>query len=62
MEDSHQDAEIDDLTRLSNAILNAIEKYMLEKQREQFLADVLTNVAVLKKTEDLAQIGNWELI
>ena len=60
LEDSHQDAEID-LSRLPNAILNAIEKYMLDKQRRQFLADVLPNGALLKVAEDLAQIGNWEI-
>ena len=50
----------DNLVRLPNAILNSLEKYHLERQKEQFIDNIITNEALTKEAEQLAQFGSWE--
>lgn len=50
----------DNLTRLPNAIHNALGRHLLEKEREQYLADVIANEALLKEAEHLAGFGSWQ--
>jgi PAS domain S-box-containing protein len=50
----------DRLQRLPNAVLSAIHKYHIEKERKKFLDEVIANEALLKEAEQLANFGSWE--
>ncbi len=50
----------DNLVRLPNAILNSIEKYRLNRERQEYLANVISNEALMKEAEQLAHFGSWE--
>lgn len=49
------------LTRLPNAILNALERLQAERERQQYLTNIIANEALLKEAEHLAHFGSWEL-
>ncbi len=49
------------LTRLPNAILNSLEKFQIEEEKQQYLQDVITNEALLREAEHLAHIGSWAM-
>lgn len=48
------------LSRLPNSILNSLEKYRLEKEREKYLDNIIANEALMKEAEKLADFGSWE--
>lgn len=48
------------LVRLPSAILNSLEKYRLERERQEYLDNIITNEALMKEAEGLAHIGSWE--
>lgn len=50
----------DNLTRLPNAILNAFEKSRIERERLQYLDNIIANEALLREAEHLAHFGSWE--
>ena len=50
----------DNLIRLPNAILNSLEKYHIEKERQQYLDKIIANEALMKEAEGVAQFGSWE--
>jgi two-component system, NarL family, sensor histidine kinase UhpB len=49
------------LSRLPNAILNSLEKFRIEEERQKFLENVVSNEALLKEVEHMASIGSWEV-
>lgn len=51
----------DRLQRLPNAVLNAIEKYDFEIDRQRFIDEVVTNESLMKEAEKLARFGSWQL-
>jgi two-component system, NarL family, sensor histidine kinase UhpB len=48
------------LVRLPNAIMSSLEKYRLERERQEYLDSIITNEAMMKEAEGLAHIGSWE--
>ncbi|MEI9944233.1 MAG: PAS domain-containing protein, partial [Chitinophagaceae bacterium] len=48
------------LVRLPNAILNSIEKYKLDRERQQYFNNIIANEALMKEAEQLAHFGSWE--
>lgn len=48
------------LTRLPNAILNSLEKYRLEREREQYMNSIIENESLMKEAETLSHFGSWE--
>ena len=50
----------DNLARLPNAIMNALEKRSLEEERQKYLAHTVANEAFLKEAEHLASFGSWQ--
>lgn len=50
----------DNLVRLPNAILNALEKRKMENELQAHLEQVIANEALLKEAEHLAKIGSWQ--
>jgi two-component system, NarL family, sensor histidine kinase UhpB len=48
------------LVRLPNAILNSLEKYRLEREKQQYLDNIIANEALMKEAERLALFGSWE--
>lgn len=48
------------LTRLPNAILNSLEKYKLEREREQYMNSIIENESLMKEAETLSHFGSWE--
>jgi PAS domain S-box-containing protein len=50
----------DRMQRLPNAILNAMEKHMLEVEREKHLQNTIESEALLRDAEQLASIGSWQ--
>jgi PAS domain S-box-containing protein len=51
----------DHLQRLPNAVLQAIHRYRLQKEREKFLADLITNETLMQEAAKLAHFGSWEV-
>lgn len=51
----------DRMQRLSNAILNALEKYRLEAERAKYMEEVIANEALLKEAENIANIGGLDI-
>lgn len=49
------------LARLPNAIINALEKCRMESDLQQHLDDIIANEALLKQAEHLAKIGSWQV-
>jgi two-component system, NarL family, sensor histidine kinase UhpB len=49
------------LTRLPNAILNALEKYRMEQERQQHVNKIIAKEALLRETQHMAKIGSWEV-
>ena len=50
----------DRLQRLPNAVLNAMEKWHIERERQKYLDEVVSNEALLKEAEHLAGFGSWQ--
>ncbi len=50
----------DNLVRLPNAILSSLEKYRLDKERQEYLDNIINNEALMKEAQRLAQFGSWE--
>jgi two-component system, NarL family, sensor histidine kinase UhpB len=48
------------LVRLPNAVLNNLEKYRLERERQQYLDNIITKEGLMKEAEQLAHFGSWE--
>lgn len=48
------------LTRLPNAIINSLEKYRFDRERQQYMRNIITNEALMKEAEELANFGSWE--
>ncbi|MCW3119993.1 MAG: putative signal transduction histidine kinase [Chitinophagaceae bacterium] len=48
------------LARLPNAILNSLEKYRLDRERQEYLNNIIANEALMKEAEQLALFGSWE--
>ena len=51
----------DRLERLPNAVLQAMEKKQLEAMHQKFLEEIIANEALLKETEQLANIGSFKI-
>ncbi len=51
----------DRLQRLPASIVNAIEKYRLDRERRRYLDEVIANEALLKEAARLARFGSWQL-
>ena len=51
----------DRLQRLPNAVLGAVHKFRLEKERKKYLDEVIANEALLKEASRLAHFGSWEV-
>ncbi len=51
----------DRLQRLPNSVLNAIDKFRLEKERKKYFDEVVANEALLNEAARLAHFGSWEL-
>jgi two-component system sensor histidine kinase UhpB len=50
----------DNLARLPNAIRNSLEKYRIDREREEYLNNIIANEALMKEAEQLALFGSWE--
>lgn len=50
----------DNLARLPKAIINALEKFRIDRERQQYLKDIVANESLLKETEKMANIGSWQ--
>jgi two-component system, NarL family, sensor histidine kinase UhpB len=48
------------LVRLPNAVRNNLEKYRLERERQQYLDNIITKEGLMKEAEQLAHFGSWE--
>jgi two-component system, NarL family, sensor histidine kinase UhpB len=48
------------LARLPTAIVRSLEKYGLEKERQQYIESIITNEGLMKEAERLAHFGSWE--
>ena len=51
----------DRLQRLPNAVLGAVNKHLLETERQKYLNDIIVNEGLMKKAERLANFGSWEI-
>lgn len=51
----------DNLTRLPNAILNSLEKYRLDSERQQYINHIIANEAIMREAEGIAHFGSWEI-
>ncbi|MDB5032418.1 PAS domain S-box protein [Mucilaginibacter sp.] len=51
----------DRMQRLPNAILNVLEKFRLEAERQTYLDEVISNEALLKEAENIADIGGIDV-
>jgi PAS domain S-box-containing protein len=50
----------DRLQRLPAAILNAVEKCTVEKERQKYLDEIIASEALMREIEYLANVGSWE--
>jgi two-component system, NarL family, sensor histidine kinase UhpB len=48
------------LTRLPSAINKSLEKYEFEKERQQYIENIIANESLMKEAEQLAHFGSWE--
>jgi len=51
----------DRLQRLPSAVRNAIEKSRLEKEKQQFIEEVIENEALLQEAEQMAHFGSFRV-
>jgi CheY-like chemotaxis protein len=49
----------DSLQRLPFVVVNALEKYRLEKETKEALEKVIESEAMMKRAEELAHLGSW---
>jgi len=50
----------DRLQRLPQAVLNAMEKWQMENEKQKYLQEIISNEALLKEAEHLAHFGSWQ--
>lgn len=48
------------LARLPNAVLKSLEKYQADRERQEYLDNIIFNEALMKEAQQLAQFGSWE--
>lgn len=51
----------DRLKRLPSSIESALEKAMIETEKENYMAEVIANEALMKEAEHLANFGSWQI-
>jgi PAS domain S-box-containing protein len=51
----------DRMQRLPNAIVNALEKFKLEADRQKYMAEVIASESLLKEAETIADIGGLDI-
>lgn len=51
----------DRLQRLPNAVINALEKFQLDADRQTYLSKIVASEALFKKAESIAEFGTWRL-
>ena len=51
----------DRMQRLPNAIENALEKFRLDAERKKYMNEVISNEALLREAEDIANIGSLDI-
>lgn len=51
----------DNLARLPNAILSSLEKYRLERERQEYLDNIISKEALMNEAQQLAHFGSWEV-
>ncbi len=51
----------DRMQRLPNAIVNALEKFKLEADRQKYMDEVIASEALLKEAENIADIGGLDI-
>lgn len=51
----------DRLKRLPSSIKSALEKVRLEKERERYVTEVVSQAALMKEAEHLANFGSWQV-
>ena len=49
------------LQRLPSAVLNAVEKFRIEAESQNYLDEMVFNEALLKESEKLAHLGSWQI-
>lgn len=50
----------DNLARLPKAIINSLEKFRINNERQKYLENIVANEALLKEAEEMASIGSWQ--
>ncbi|MCD6013193.1 MAG: hypothetical protein K0Q79_3055 [Flavipsychrobacter sp.] len=50
----------DRLQRLPNALISALDKSKLEKEKKKYLDELMANESLLKETARMASFGSWE--
>jgi len=50
----------DNLARLPKAIINALEKFRINNERQKYLENIVANEALLKEAEEMASVGSWQ--
>lgn len=51
----------DRLKRLPSSIKSALDKVRLEREREKFVNEILSQAALMKEAEHLANFGSWQV-
>lgn len=51
----------DRLKRLPSSILSALDKVRLEKERNDFMGEILSQTNLMKEAEHLANFGSWQV-
>ena len=49
------------LARLPNAINSALEKFRIDRERREFMKNLIASEALLKEAEHIAGIGSWQV-
>ncbi len=50
----------DRLQRLPQAILNAMERWQTEMDKQKYLEEIISNEALLREAEHMARFGSWQ--
>jgi two-component system sensor histidine kinase UhpB len=50
----------DNLVRLPTAIINSLEKYRLEREKQEYLENIIANESLMREAERLSHFGSWE--
>src|SRR6185503_11138732 len=51
----------DRLQRLPSAVINALEKFQLDAERQTYLTQIVASEALFNKAEAIAEFGTWRL-